>query len=65
MALAGSGVRADDPAAWLKDRQVRFAAYRAAHPNPDAEIAAIKAKTAAWKTSTNRSSYGTAPTCPK
>jgi len=33
---------ADDTAAWLKDRQTRFAAYQAAHPNPDAEIADIK-----------------------
>ena len=38
---------ADDNAAWLKDRQARFAAHQAAHPNPDAEIAEIKAKTAA------------------
>ena len=42
-ALAG----ADNDAAWLKDRQARFAAYKAAHPHSDAEIAAIKAKTAA------------------
>ena len=49
-ALASATARADDAAAWLKNRQVRFAAYRAAHPNPDAEIAAIKAKTTAWKT---------------
>ncbi|HVY33695.1 MAG TPA: formylglycine-generating enzyme family protein [Caulobacteraceae bacterium] len=48
-ALVGAGARADDPTVWLKDRQARFAAYRAAHPHPDAEIAAIKAKTAAWK----------------
>ncbi|MDB5874798.1 MAG: hypothetical protein JWQ07_4240 [Ramlibacter sp.] len=27
----------DDTAAWLKDRQARFAAYRAAHPNPDSQ----------------------------
>ena len=51
MALAistvASGAHADDTAAWLKDRQARFAAYQAAHPNPDAEIARIKAKTAA------------------
>jgi formylglycine-generating enzyme required for sulfatase activity len=39
--------KADDPDAWLQDRQARFSAYRAAHPNPDAEIAQIKAKTAA------------------
>lgn len=33
--------------AWLKDRQARFAAYQAAHPDPAAEIAQIKARTAA------------------
>ncbi len=46
-ALTSIAARADDAAAWLRDRQGRFAAYRAAHPNPDAEIAGIKAKTAA------------------
>lgn len=40
-------VQADDASAWLKDRQARFAAYQAAHPHPEAEIAAIKTKTAA------------------
>ena len=40
-------VRADDTTQWQKDRQTRFAAYQAAHPNPDAEIAFIKARTAA------------------
>jgi hypothetical protein len=37
----------NDATAWLKDRRTRFAAYRTAHPNPDAEIADINAKTAA------------------
>ncbi len=37
---------ADDGAAWLKDRQAGFSAYRAAHPDPGAEVAAIKAETA-------------------
>ena len=46
-ALAGAGAKADDSAAWLKDRQARFAAYRAAHRDPDVEIADIKSKTAA------------------
>lgn len=45
--LAAWAAPADDFAGWLKDRQARFAAYQAAHPNPDAEIAQIKAKTAA------------------
>ena len=65
MALTGSGARADDSAAWLKDRQERFAAYRTAHPDPDAEIAAIKAKTAAWKASDKPVDCGTARTCRK
>jgi formylglycine-generating enzyme required for sulfatase activity len=50
IAAPGYGVvaaRADDAAAWLKDRQTRFASYRAAHPDPNSEIAEIKAKTAA------------------
>jgi formylglycine-generating enzyme required for sulfatase activity len=38
---------ADAAAAWLKDRQARFAAYHAAHLHPAAEIARIKAATAA------------------
>ena len=46
-ALAALAAHADDPSAWLKDRQARFAAFHAAHPHPDAEIARIKAKTAA------------------
>jgi len=49
-ALAAFGLAAvsahADEASWLKDRQARFAAYQAAHPNPDAEVAAIKAATA-------------------
>jgi formylglycine-generating enzyme required for sulfatase activity len=36
---------ADD--AWLQARDIRFAAYRAAHPKPDAEIARVKAQTSA------------------
>lgn len=47
-ALACAGAKADDSAAWLKDRQARFSSYRAAHPHPDAEIASIKSKTAAF-----------------
>ena len=39
--------RADDDSVWLKDRQARFIAYRRAHPNPQAEIDAIKSRTAA------------------
>jgi formylglycine-generating enzyme required for sulfatase activity len=38
---------ADSDAAWLKDRQARFSAYRAAHPRLELDIAEIKAKTAA------------------
>lgn len=45
--FAAVSAHADDTAAWMKDREARFAAYQAAHPNPDAEIAEIKAKTAA------------------
>ena len=45
--FAALAAHADDFAAWLKDRQTRFAAYQAAHPNPDAEIAQVKARTAA------------------
>ncbi len=45
--LTALAAKAEDSAAWLKDRQARFAAYHAAHPSPDAEIAQIGAKTAA------------------
>lgn len=45
--LTAFAARADDTSAWLKDRQARFAAFQAAHPHPDAELAKIKAKTAA------------------
>jgi formylglycine-generating enzyme required for sulfatase activity len=45
--LSVLAVHADDASAWLKDRRARVAAYQAAHPHPDAEIAAIKARTAA------------------
>ena len=45
--LAALPVRADDLSAWLAGRQTRFAAFRAAHPRPDAEIARIKVATAA------------------
>jgi len=34
-------------AAWMKERRASFAAYRAAHPDPDAEIADLKARSAA------------------
>jgi len=40
-------VNADDDSAWRQARQSRFAAFQAAHPHPDAEIAAVKARTAA------------------
>jgi len=43
--IATLAAHADDFGGWLKDRQARFAAYQAAHPNPEAEIAQIKAKT--------------------
>jgi formylglycine-generating enzyme required for sulfatase activity len=39
--------RADDTSSWLKERRTRFAAFRAAQPNPDTQIAGIKARTAA------------------
>ena len=45
--LAAFADPANDAAAWLKDRQARFAAYQVAHPDPDAEIRAINAGTAA------------------
>jgi TolA-binding protein len=38
---------AQDLSAWQKDRDAKFAAFKAAHPNQDADIAEIKAKTAA------------------
>ncbi len=49
--LAASGqwaqaANTDGAAAWLKDRQVQFAAYKASHAHSTAEIAKIKAKTA-------------------
>lgn len=47
LALAAAAARADDAAGWLKERQARFAAYREAHPNPDAEVARIKTRSAA------------------
>ena len=47
VSFAALAAHADDFAAWLKDRQTRFAAYQAGHPNPDAEIAQVKARTAA------------------
>jgi formylglycine-generating enzyme required for sulfatase activity len=39
--------RAYDAQAWSQDRQAHFSAYQSAHPNPDAEIAQVKAKSAA------------------
>ena len=42
-----TSAHADDAASWLRERHARFAAYRSAHPDPDAEIAGIKAQTAA------------------
>jgi formylglycine-generating enzyme required for sulfatase activity len=42
-----ASAHADEAASWLLERHARFAAYRSAHPNPDAEIAGIKAQTAA------------------
>jgi formylglycine-generating enzyme required for sulfatase activity len=49
LALPGFAAGAAGPggAAWMKVRHTGFAAYRAAHPDPDAEIADLKARTAA------------------
>jgi formylglycine-generating enzyme required for sulfatase activity len=47
LSLAASAARADDTARWIKDRQARFEAYRAVHPNPYAEVATLKMRTAA------------------
>lgn len=44
--VSAPGVQADDASVWMQARQARFAAFRAAHPHPDAEIAAIGARTA-------------------
>jgi len=44
--FAALAAHADDFTAWLTSRQGQFSAFRADHPNPDAEIAQIKAKTA-------------------
>ncbi len=44
--LAAFGAHAASDAAWLKARQARFDAFKAAHPHPAAAIARIKAKTA-------------------
>ena len=46
-ALAVVGASAFDDGAWLRQRQARFTAFKAAHPHPDAVIAALKRKTAA------------------
>lgn len=43
--VASLTAQAYDAPAWLKQRQARFAAYKAAHPSPSAVIAKIKAKT--------------------
>ena len=40
----GTAYAADDLTAWLADRQAKFAQYKAAHPNLDGEIAALKAR---------------------
>jgi len=45
--LTAFAAHADDLSVWLKDRQARFAAFQAAHRHSDAEIARIKARTAA------------------
>ena len=45
--LMALGARADEQSDWLKARQVRFTAFQAAHPHPEAELVQIKAKTAA------------------
>lgn len=46
--LATAFAHAEAPSdGWLKARQVKFAAFRAAHPDPDGEIARLKAATAA------------------
>jgi len=47
LSLGTLNARADDSAAWLKYRRARFAAFHAAHSHPEAEIAGIKARTAA------------------
>lgn len=54
LAFTAATARADDAADWAKARKTHYAAYRAAHPKPDAEIAAIKAKTAAMVASYGR-----------
>jgi formylglycine-generating enzyme required for sulfatase activity len=46
LSFSALAAHADDFAAWLKDRQARFAAYQAVHPNPDAEIAKVQTQTA-------------------
>jgi len=47
LSLGTLNARADDSVAWLKYRRAHFAAFRAAHTHPEAEIAGIKARTAA------------------
>src|SRR5665213_2092753 len=45
--LIAAPVRADDQSDWLKARQAEYATWQAAHPNVEAQIADLKAKTAA------------------
>ncbi len=45
--LSSAAASADESASWVKGRQARFAAYHGAHPKPAADVAAIKAETAA------------------
>ena len=42
LGLGAVTARADDSSAWLKERRMRFAAYRAEHPSSEAEIAGIQ-----------------------
>src|SRR5208283_2893152 len=46
LGLGALTAHADDSSSWQQERRTRFAAYSAAHPSPEAEIAAIKARTA-------------------
>lgn len=63
-AWAGTG-DGDDTASWQRDRQMRYVAFRAAHPDPEVQIAQIKAKTTALiaaSSSTRTKNVDSAPT---
>lgn len=47
VAACAFGARADDQGAWLAGRRSEFATWQKAHPGVDAQIAALKAETAA------------------